>query len=137
MGARNIEANAILYYVLNQGLSLADMVNDTCVASWKSTAAQIKQAAYHRLWDPKANLYRDNDIRPLTKLHPQDGNAWAVVSGLTTSAQQSSNISKSLAARWGKYGAPAAEAGETVSPFISGFELQAHYAAVIPNELFS
>ena len=133
MGARNIEANAILYYVLNQGLYLADMVNDTTVASWKSTAAKIKQAAYDRLWDPKANLYRDNDTRPLTDLHPQDGNAWAVVSGLTTSAQQSSNISRSLAARWSKYGAPAPEAGETVSPFISGFELQAHYAAGHPE----
>ena len=133
MGARNIEANAILYYVLNQGLYLADMVHDITVSSWKRRASKIKQAAYDRLWDPKVNLYRDNDTRPLTDLHPQDGNAWAIVSGLTTSEEQSSNISKALAARWGKYGAPAPEAGETISPFISGFELQAHYAAGHPE----
>ena len=133
MGARNIEANAILYYVLNQGLYLADMVNDTSVSSWRGRATKIKQAAYERLWDPEANLYRDNDTRPLTNLHPQDGNAWAIVSRLTTSTEQSSNISRALAARWGKYGAPAPEAGETVSPFISGFELQAHYAAGHPE----
>ena len=133
MGGRNIEANAILYYVLNQGLYLADVLNDTSVSSWKDSASKVKSAANDRLWDAKANLYRDNDTLPLTDLHPQDGNAWAVVSGLTSSMERSANISKALAARWGKYGAPAPEAGKTVSPFISGFEIQAHYAAGHPE----
>jgi hypothetical protein len=133
MGGHNIEANAILYNVLNQGMYLGDVLNDTSVSRWGRIASRIKQAAYDRLWDPDANLYRDNDTRPLTDLHPQDGNSWAVVSGLTKSSEQSSNISSALAARWGKYGAPAPEAGETVSPFISSFELQAHYIAEHPE----
>jgi neutral trehalase len=100
MSGRNIEANAILYYVLNQGLYLSTVMNETSTTSWENHAKKIKQAAYNRLWDSDANLYRDNDTRPLTTLHPQDGNAWAVVSGFTTSAEQASNISKALAAIW-------------------------------------
>ena len=129
MGGHNIEANAILYYVLNQGTYLAAVLNDTSVSSWSKTAAGIKNATYDRLWDASANLYRDNDTHPLTSLHPQDGNSWAVIANLTHSAAQNSNISTALSSRWTKYGAPAPEAGATVSPFISGFELQAHYIA--------
>ncbi|KIW91984.1 uncharacterized protein Z519_06966 [Cladophialophora bantiana CBS 173.52] len=129
MGGHNIEANAILYRTLNLGTTLADIMNDSTVSAWSRYAARIKNATMVQLWDPVANLYRDNDTLPLTKLHPQDGNAWAVVSNLTGSFEQNINISKALAARWGPYGAPAPEAGATVSPFISGFELQAHYLA--------
>lgn len=54
-------------------------------------------------------------------------------SNLTQSISQIRRISQSLRNRWGKYGAPAPEAGRTISPFISGFELQAHYIAGSPN----
>lgn len=57
---------------------------------------------------------------------PQDGNSWAVVSNLTDTAAKAADISAGLAARWTPYGAPAVEADNAVSPFISGFELQAH-----------
>ncbi len=134
MGGHNIEANAILYYTLNLGIKLAQILNDTSVPSkYSSTASKIKMAANKRLWDPRMNLYRDNDTEPFTALHPQDGNAWAIVAGLTQSTAQSVNISDALKARWTPYGAPAPEAGETVSPFISGFELQAHYLAGQPE----
>ena len=134
MGGHNIEANAILYFTINLGLSLADVLNDTMVTSkWSKYAANIKSAANARLWDPSANLYRDNDTVPLTTLHPQDGNSWAVVSNMTLSQAQAANISTALSKRWGPYGAPAPEAGPTVSPFISGFELQAHYLAGQPQ----
>jgi hypothetical protein len=134
MGGHNIEANAILYYTINLGLSLADVLNDTTVTSkWSKYAANIKSAANAHLWDASANLYRDNDTVPLTTLHPQDGNSWAIVSNLTLSQAQAANISTALAKRWGPYGAPAPEAGATVSPFISGFELQAHYLAGQPQ----
>lgn len=133
MGAHNIEANAILYYTLNLGTTLARTLNDTTVAAWSRYAIDIKKAANAGLWDPSANLYRDNDTVPLTNLHPQDGNAWAILSNLTTSPAQNVNISTALASRWGPYGAPAPEAGATISPFISGFELQAHYLAGQPR----
>ncbi|KAK5673753.1 hypothetical protein LTS12_029753, partial [Elasticomyces elasticus] len=125
MGGRNIEANAILYYVLNQSQDLARALNDqNTTTTWSHTAATLKQTANNLLWDAKAGLYKDNET---TTLHPQDGNTWAIKANLTLSPSQAAQISQSLQSRWGPYGAPAPEAHSTVSPFISGFELQAHY----------
>ncbi|RAH64987.1 putative alpha-L-rhamnosidase A [Aspergillus aculeatinus CBS 121060] len=131
MGGHNIEANAILYYVLNDAISLASSLDDRAnVGNWSTAASKIKAAANARLWDAQNSLYRDNET---TTLHPQDGNAWAIKANLTLSSNQSEAISSALAARWGPYGAPAPEAGSTVSPFIGGFELQAHYLANEPD----
>ncbi|KAF7114478.1 hypothetical protein CNMCM5793_008782 [Aspergillus hiratsukae] len=131
MGGHNIEANAILYFVLQESLTLAKALNDTASTShWAQISATLKSSANALLWDPAAGLYRDNET---TTLHPQDGNAWALKSNLTLSATQSSIVSTALAARWGPYGAPAPEAGATVSPFIGGFELHAHFLADQPQ----
>ncbi|RAL58092.1 hypothetical protein DID88_009809 [Monilinia fructigena] len=113
MGGHNIEANSILYYTLNLGTKLSKVLNDlAAMASWS------------------AKLYRDNDSLPLTTLHPQDGNAWAIFSGLVDSPSRALQVSDSLAARWNQYGAPAPECGgNVVSPFVSVFEIQAHYLA--------
>ena len=124
MGGHNIEANSILYYVINQAINLATVLKDTSVIpSWQGYASGIKSAANSILWDETVGLYRDNET---TTFNPQDGNCWAVVSNITESSSQVQSISSNLVSRWGPYGAPAPEAGATVSPFISGFELQAH-----------
>ncbi|KAL9062352.1 MAG: hypothetical protein Q9157_008997 [Trypethelium eluteriae] len=131
MGGHNIEANSILYHTIQLGLSLSTVVNDTSSnANWTSYADGIKSAANSRLWDSSAGLYRDNET---TTLHPQDGNCWAVISGLVANNSQTTSISSNLASRWGPYGAPAPEAGATVSPFISSFELQVHFIAGAPQ----
>ncbi|KAJ5179241.1 hypothetical protein N7492_002451 [Penicillium capsulatum] len=131
MGAHNIEANAILYFVLHDAQQLAQELNKTSSsARWSQIASGIKSAANERLWDDQSGLYRDNET---TTLYPQDGNVWAIKANLTLSDTQSNTISKVLKARWGKYGSPAPEAGATVSPFIGGFELQAHYIADQPQ----
>jgi hypothetical protein len=127
MGGHNIEANAILYHTLNQALDLAHALNDTTqTANWTATASRIKSSANALLWDTTAGMYRDNET---TTLHPQDGNAWAIVSNLTQSSAQTRQISNGLASRWTRYGAPAPEAADAISPFITSFELQAHFAA--------
>ncbi|KAF2031214.1 bacterial alpha-L-rhamnosidase domain-containing protein [Setomelanomma holmii] len=127
MGGHNIEANAILYYTINQGIQLATALNDTTsITNWTATAASIKTSANTLLWDSAAGMYRDNET---TTLYPQDGNAWAVVSNLTTNTSQIQSISTNLAERWTPYGAPAPEAADAISPFISGFELQTHFLA--------
>ncbi|KAI6862019.1 bacterial alpha-L-rhamnosidase domain-containing protein [Hortaea werneckii] len=127
MGGHNIEANAILYNTINQGLSLAEALNDTSVIdSWTEAAAGIKSAANNLLWNETAGLYHDNET---TTLMPQDGNCWAVVANLTDSNEKNMAISQGLSTRWGPYGAPAVEAKDAVSPFISGFELEAHLEA--------
>lgn len=71
--------------------------------------------------------YRDNET---ATLYPQDGNSWAVKANLTQSQSQSARISSELRSRRGPFGDPAPEAGSsTITPFIGGFELQAHYLA--------
>jgi hypothetical protein len=131
MGGHNIEANAILYYTINLGLGLAKVMDDTSVASaWQKHAQTVKAGVNALLWDGHAGLYRDNET---TTLHPQDGNAWAVVSNITSNSTQMASISEKLASRWTKFGAPAPECGPTISPFISSIELQAHYIAGQPD----
>ncbi|KAF2825660.1 Six-hairpin glycosidase [Ophiobolus disseminans] len=127
MGGHNIEANAILYYTINQGIHLATVLNDTApIANWTSSAEQIKAAANDLLWVAEEGMYRDNET---TTLMPQDGNSWVVVANLTANSSQIEQISRNLAQRWTPYGAPAPEAADAISPFISGFELQAHFLA--------
>lgn len=127
---QNIEANAILYFVLQDAQTLAQELNQTSTTTqWNQIAARITTAANQLLWDKDAGLYRDNET---TTLHPQDGNSWAIKANLTSSTNQTLAICQALKSRWGTYGAPAPEAGTTVSPFIGGFELQAHYLADQP-----
>ncbi|KAE8167048.1 Six-hairpin glycosidase-like protein [Aspergillus tamarii] len=131
MGGHNIEANAILYFVLNEAQELSQAINNQNNANWSKIANGIKSAANKKLWDASNGLYKDNET---TTLHPQDGNAWAIKANLTLSTNQSSTISSALSSRWGKYGAPAPEAANAVSPFIGGFELQAHFLANQPQK---
>ncbi|KAI2484518.1 Bacterial alpha-L-rhamnosidase domain containing protein [Pyrenophora tritici-repentis] len=127
MGGHNIEANSILYYTLNQAIYLAEVLNDTAnVSTWRDTAERIKVAANDLLWDTQEGMYRDNETATLM---PQDGNSWAVVANLTLNATQNALISSRLNSRWTPYGAPAPEADDSISPFISGFELQTHFLA--------
>ena len=98
------------------------------VPRWQQYYDNIVTAANEQLWNEETGLFNDNTT---TTLNPQDGNSWAIISGVANCSRATS-ISNALHARWGKYGAPAPEAGTTVSPFISGFELQAHYLAGHP-----
>ncbi|KAF2687248.1 glycoside hydrolase family 78 protein [Lentithecium fluviatile CBS 122367] len=127
MGGHNIEANSIFYYTLNRGIVLAQALNDTGpISLWQSTAERVKAAANELLWDEAVGMYIDNET---TTLMPQDGNSWAVVSNITVNSSQIESISKNLVDRWTPYGAPALEAAHAISPFISSFELQAHFLA--------
>jgi hypothetical protein len=128
MGGHNIEANSILYYTIDQGIMLGKVVGeDTAVLNkWANLASGVKASANKLLWNSTAGMFHDNET---TTLMPQDGNSWAVVSSLADSSEKISSISAGLAARWTPFGAPAVEAADAVSPFISGFELQAHFLA--------
>lgn len=111
-------------------MTLAHAVNETSqIPTWTNASLYIATAANTLLWDNNATLYRDNET---TTLHPQDGNVWSIISGIA-SPSQSTLVSSALAARWGPYGAPAPEADTAISPFITGFELQAHFLAGQPQ----
>ncbi|ETS85125.1 hypothetical protein PFICI_03150 [Pestalotiopsis fici W106-1] len=133
MSGHNIEANSILCYTLRNAVKLATIMNDTRETSnWEALAVGISTAANVVLWDDSVSLYRDNDTianGSSAPSYPQDGNAWAVIAGIATGTRAVA-VSDALKARWVRpYGAPAVEAGQTISPFTTGFELQAHYLA--------
>ena len=90
---------------------------------WKSTMNGIKNSVNERLWDPAQNLFFDNDHNQTSNaIHPQDGNSWVIIANLVD-AERAAAISTALMDRWVKpYGAPAPEAGATISPFATGFE---------------
>nr|POF09148.1 hypothetical protein CFP56_76277 [Quercus suber] len=125
-----IEANSILAYTLQKAISLAYTLDKTSlITTWQTYYDNIVLTANTKLWDSDSGLFIDNTT---TTLHPQDGNVWAIISGIANSTQ-ATIISRALKARWGPYGAPAPEAGTTVSPFITSFELQAHFLAGQPQ----
>ncbi|KAJ6029591.1 uncharacterized protein N7446_011058 [Penicillium canescens] len=135
MGGHNVEANAILYYTLDISLQLAEVLNDHSQDDiWKSTMNGIKTSVNERLWDPAQNLFFDNDHNQTSNaIHPQDGNSWAIIANLVD-AERAAAISTALTDRWVKpHGAPAPEAGATISPFATGFEVQAHFLAGFPD----
>lgn len=75
ISGHNIEANAILYYVLNVGAQLAGVVGDSAAAeSYTVSAASLKAAVNSVLWRGDLGLYTDNENTDLT---PQDGNSFA------------------------------------------------------------
>ncbi|OBT42465.1 hypothetical protein VE00_07936 [Pseudogymnoascus sp. WSF 3629] len=131
MGGHNGEANSIFYHTLEKSITLASVLNDTAlIPTWTAAMSSIRAALNANLWDPSKNLFFDNaEDKSATAVHPQDGNSWAIIAGLVT-PDRASAISKALADRWVRpFGAPAPEAGKAISPFASGFEVQAHYLA--------
>ena len=128
MGGHNIEANSIMYYAIQQGIMLGQAVGaeQSLLDSWARSAEGIKSAANELLWNETAGFYHDNET---TTLAPQDGNVWAVFANVTDSQEKNERISSGLSSRWTEYGAPSPEAANAVSPFISSFELQAHFLA--------
>lgn len=122
---------------MRNAVKLAVITNDTSASrNWESLAAGIPAAANDLLWDDSVSLYRDNDtIADSSSMasYPQDGNSWAVIAGIANGTRAEA-VSHALKARWVRpYGAPAVEAGQTISPFTTGFELQAHYMAGHPD----
>jgi neutral trehalase len=76
-----VQANSILYFTLQNAITLASIMNDTSNSTdWATSANGIPPAANALLWDDETKLYWDNDTQKV--LHPQDGNAWAVLSGV-------------------------------------------------------
>jgi hypothetical protein len=62
----------------------------------------VQVAANARLWDDRDGAFFDN---PSTFLHPQDGNALAVLYGLAQPLERANKISEHLSKNWNKVGA--------------------------------
>ncbi|KAF2102781.1 Six-hairpin glycosidase [Rhizodiscina lignyota] len=128
-GGYNSALNALDYQALTSIASLGAEVwprNSTRTkqaSAWSAAAERLKASFNSILWDSSSGLYRDNQT---TSLHPQDGNALALLFNLTTSAAQASSLSRSLLRNWNSIGPITPELPDTISPFISGLEVLAH-----------
>lgn len=110
---------------------LANSLSDTSsVPRWTSIQAGIKTQANAILWNNATGLYNDNQT---TTFNPQDGNVFAILSGVANFSGRAETVAANLQKRWTPYGPPAPEAGATISPFISSFELMAHVAVGQPQ----
>ena len=106
--------------MLTNSVDLATYANQTQLAeAWAKNATAFKQAYNDYFWVESLGMYRDNDT---TTLCPQDANSFAVLFNLTN-ATQANSISRGLQKNWNNLGPVAPELPDTISPFISGFEV--------------
>jgi hypothetical protein len=134
MTGHNVEASAILYKVLRNSIDLASWLKDSSSETdkwWVTRTRWGKGIA--TLYCEQEGLYSDNMGRRgcngPEKTLPQDGNSWVLLSNAISSQSVAYNVSENLRARWIKYGAPAVEFPNVISPFVSSFELLDHIAA--------
>ena len=137
-GGNNTEANVILYHTLTTGAKLAIWQNLPSLSdSYQARAAHLAESIHTHLWDESASSFRDNATT--TDLHPQDANSMALLFGLADTAAEhnttqhhpsslASRISQSLTKNWTPIGAETPELPGNISPFISSFEIQGHFA---------
>lgn len=127
-------AQMLYYRTLVTGSALATWLGDTTGvnSTWLDSASQLQSAINARLWDETSGAF-DNSVESRdnnTGLHPQDGNALAVLFGVVNAtSDQGKDISTSLTQNWTPIGAESPELPGEVSPFISSFEIQAHLLA--------
>jgi len=135
LSGHNVEASAILYEVLGNSIKLATWLGKkigTDGESWEETRERLGKGIA-TLYCEQEGLYSDNKGRRgclgEEKVLPQDGNSWALISHAQSSPDVAYNVSENLRARWIKYGAPAVEFPNVISPFASSFELLGHISA--------
>ncbi|KAL8674516.1 MAG: hypothetical protein Q9168_001108 [Polycauliona sp. 1 TL-2023] len=138
MTGHNLEATSIMYQVVQNTIRIAeDILKDPSakdeIPRWKAMGERM-QHGINLLWCEEKGLFSDNIGRRgcggSEETLPQDGNSWALLSGIVSSnITRRRQISTNLRKRWTKYGAPATEFPNVISPFASSFELLAHCAA--------
>ena len=137
--------NVQYVYALKLAATLAQWTGNTDASSrWGARAQMIATAADAAFWDGQA--FTDTTVDRAT--HPQDANAFAVLSGVATHAQAIAAMSYLAAHDWRDYGNTIADtnswddpdwgllASDRVYPFISFFELQARFELGLDSTAF-
>ncbi|KAI1337475.1 Six-hairpin glycosidase-like protein [Xylariaceae sp. FL0016] len=140
MQGHNGEASAILYHVLRRSIELAEwlQLDQNTAIQWKELMHRLERGIT-KLYCSETNLYSDNldgrHCNGIDHVDPQDGNSWVLISGVNhlASPHIKQGVSEALRKRWNAFGAPAPEFPNVMSPFASGFELQAHCMAGFPD----
>lgn len=127
-GFNNSEAQMILYRTLWTGSYLSEWIGDTSNLSstYMQRARDLRIAINGHCWDSEYGAFKDNATN--TKLHPQDANSMAILFDVTDN-DRAQNISEKLLVNWTPIGAETPELPNNISPFISSFEVQAHFVA--------
>ncbi|KAB8078539.1 Six-hairpin glycosidase-like protein [Aspergillus leporis] len=129
-GYNNTQAQIMqvpLYHALTTGAQLASWADSTSPLAdkWNARASDLKQSINEHCWDDSYGAFRDNATA--TDLHPQDANSMALLYGLVD-PERAARISSNLLQNWTPIGAVTPELPNNISPFISSFEIQGHFA---------
>lgn len=84
----------------------------------------LKEAINKYQFSPSHGAYRDNATS--TTLYPQDANSMAILFNVTT-PNITTDVSDRLTDYWTDIGPASPELPKNISPFITSFELQAHF----------
>lgn len=125
------EYNVLYYKALIDGASLATAAGQTAqAATYTQRAAALRTAINTRLFNNTTGLY--NISNTVTTGVAQDANSLAVLYGVAPAEKNASILAKLKTALWGTYGPLpySADLGyqKTVSPYVSGYELNARLA---------
>ena len=116
-----------LYRTLITGADLSIWAGDTTDlnATWHGRAASLKSAIIEYCWDTSYGAFKDNATA--TTLHPQDANSMSILFDAVNTTARAEDISSNLLKNWSPIGAVSPELPGNISPFISSFEIQAHF----------
>jgi Bacterial alpha-L-rhamnosidase 6 hairpin glycosidase domain/Bacterial alpha-L-rhamnosidase C-terminal domain len=130
--------NALYVAALRDAAQVASWTGQKRAASrWTARAAATARATAAAFWDPVAGAFSDTTVDRAT--HPQDGNAFAVLSGVGTRAQALSALAYLERRNARDYGNTIADtntwagpdwggdAANRVYPFMSYYELAARF----------
>jgi len=131
--------NAGYVWALRLAARIADWLGqDDQASAWRAQIAPIAAAFTPAFWDAKAGAFKDSTVGPV--VHPEDGNAFAILAGLATRRQARSALDYLTWHDNEPYGATIADndawdgypwgdqASQRVYPFMSYFEVLARYA---------
>ena len=122
-----IGANVLLYGVLSTVTTLATVEGESNTTAAFSAAAQgLKKAINSLFWDTSAGQYANT---PGGTLYPQDGNALALLYGVTDSPAKAKSASQALRKNWNSFGAQTPEKPNAIAPFPGSLEVNGHFAA--------
>ncbi|TID20680.1 putative metabolite transport protein [Venturia nashicola] len=125
------EANMILYETLKTAAELVSWVgpvlaNPNLKSRYLHRAKLLKSAINQYQFDVSHGAYRDNATS--TTLYPQDANSMAILFNVTTTPYITTEVSDRLKEYWTDIGPASPELPNNISPFITSFELQAHFS---------
>lgn len=126
-------AQVLLFHTLRTGATMASWLggseNLALATKWTAAAETLRNATITYCYDSKYGAFRSNASTDDT-LYSQGANAMAVALGLVApDSEMAQSISVRLKENWTPIGASCPELPGEISPYISGFELQAHLIA--------